>query len=203
MKKSLLLLLCLSLPLFLIAQETMKQKEIGLVFSNLDNFGLTLKTGTQKSLWRFNTLFLSGINSEEIADSLYSQQNNLGFTVKIGKEYHIDIADNLEFKFGADISFTYSQSKYEFDDKTIDDNDRLNESKSYQPGFNFVFGLNYKLGNNILIGAELLPGFRYSTGESVEKRSYTNNGEAIKRNISGFNYGLSNTSALISLAYRF
>ena len=106
MKKSLLIVLCLSMSYYLMAQENekVKQKEIGLVFSNLDNFGLTYKTGTEKSLWRFTTLFISGDNIEETEDSLLSKQNKLGFGVKIGKEYRKNIAQNLELRFGADLS---------------------------------------------------------------------------------------------------
>ena len=185
------------------AQEKVKQKEIGLVFRNLDNFGLTYRTGTDKSLWRFNTLFISGNNMDENADSLVNKQSNMGFGVKIGKEYRKKIVDNLEMRFGADLSFRYSQIKSDYDDKTVDDYDRLNESKTYQPGINLVFGFNYLLGENILIGAELLPSFTYITGESVEKRYYVNDGEEIKSDISGFNYGISNTSVLLSIAYRF
>jgi hypothetical protein len=188
---------------YLVAQETVKQKEIGLVFSNLDNFGLTFKTGTDKSLWRFNTLFISGNNMDEKADSLVSKQSNMGFGVKIGKEYRKNIVDNLEMRFGADLSFRYSQYKTDYDDKTVDDYDRLNERTTYQPGVNLVFGFNYLLGENILIGAELMPSFTYTTGESFEKRYYNNDAEEIKTDISGFNYGLSSTSVLLSLAYRF
>ncbi len=203
MRKSLMILFCLSMSYYLMAQETVKQKEIGLVFSNLDNFGLTFKTGTDKSLWRFNTLFISGSNMDNTADSLVNNQSNMGFGVKIGKEYRKVLVDNLELRFGADLSFTYSQLKSEYDDKTVNDYDRLNEQTTYGPGVNLVFGFNYKLGDNFVIGAEVLPNFSYTTGTSIEKYYYTNNGDEVKSDISGFNYGLSNTSVLLSLAYRF
>ena len=119
MKKSLMILLCLSMSYILMAQETVKQKEIGLVFSNLDNFGLTFKSGTDKSLWRFNTLFISGNNLDNTADSLVNKQSNIGFGVKIGKEYRKDLVNNLELRFGADLSFSYNQSKSDYNDKTI------------------------------------------------------------------------------------
>ena len=198
-----MILFCLSMSYYLMAQETVKQKEIGLVFSNLDNFGLTFKTGTDKSLWRFNTLFISGSNMDNTADSLVNNQSNMGFGVKIGKEYRKVLVDNLELRFGADLSFTYSQLKSEYDDKTVNDYDRLNEQTTYGPGVNLVFGFNYKLGDNFVIGAEVLPNFSYTTGTSIEKYYYTNNGDEVKSDISGFNYGLSNTSVLLSLAYRF
>jgi len=191
------------MPLFLMAQESMKQKEIGLVFNNLDNFGLTYRTGSDKSLWRFNTLFISGNNMDETADSSVNKQNNMGFGFKFGKEYRKDIVKNLELRFGIDLSFTYSQSKYDYNDKTVDDDDRLDEQTTYRPGINLVFGLNYVINDRIVIGAELLPNFSYTFGTSIEKYSYINNGNEVKSDISGFSYGLSNTSALISLAYRF
>jgi hypothetical protein len=71
------------------------------------------------------------------------------------------------------------------------------------PCYKLVFGFNYKLGDNFVIGAEVLPNFSYTTGTSIEKYYYTNNGDEVKSDISGFNYGLSNTSVLLSLAYRF
>ncbi|MCP4552686.1 MAG: hypothetical protein GY834_11745 [Bacteroidetes bacterium] len=205
MRKSLLILLCLSMSYYLMAQETVKQKEIGLVFSNLNNFGLTFKTGTDKSLWRFNTLFISGNNMDNTASSLVDKYSNMGFGVKIGKEYRKVLVDNLELRLGADLSFTYSysQSKSEYDDKTVDDYYRLDEITTYQLGINLVFGFYYVVNENIVLGAELLPDFNYTTGESVKKRTYNNDSEEIKSDTSGFNYGLSNTYALLSIAYRF
>lgn len=203
MRKSLLILLCLSMSYYIMAQETVKQKEIGLVFSNLDNFGLTFKTGTDKSLWRFNTLFISGNNMDNTSDSIENKQSNIGFGVKIGKEYRKKIVDNLELRFGGDLSFSYNQSKYDYNDKTIYDYDRKNERTTYQPGINLVFGLNYKFNDKFVLGAELLPSFSYITGTSVEKNYSNSNNEELKSDISGFSYGLSNTSVLLSLSYRF
>ncbi|MDA3944587.1 MAG: hypothetical protein PF694_13735 [Bacteroidetes bacterium] len=205
MKKSLLIVLCLSMSYYLIAQENekVKQKEIGLVFSNLDNFGLTYKTGTEKSLWRFNTMVISGDNIEETEDSLFSTQNQLGFGVKIGKEYRKNIAENLELRLGADLSFSYSHSKIELDDKTVNDFDRLREQSIYRPGVNLVFGFNYELSDNFVIGAELLPNFTYTTGSRTETNYYTYQNDEENTDFSGFSYGLSNSSALLSLVYRF
>lgn len=203
MKKSLLIILCLSMSSFLMAQEKVKQKEIGIVFSNLNNFGLTFKTGTDRSLWRFNTLFISGNNMDQTADSSVNKWHQMGFGFTLGREYRKVIVENLELRFGADISFSYSQSINDYDDKTANNFDRLSKQTTYRPGINLVFGLNYVLNDNFVIGAELLPNFSYTTGTSVEKYYYINNGDEVKRDISGFNYGLSNSSALLSLAYRF
>jgi len=203
MRKSLLILLGLSMSYALMAQEPVKQKEIGLVFSNLDNFGLTYKTGTEKSLWRFNTLFISGSTLDNIADSQENKQSNTGFGVRIGKEYRKALADKLAFRYGADLSFSYNQSTQEYKNKAIVNNERKLERTTYQPGINIVFGLNYELSDHFVLGVELLPGFSYTTGTSVEKNFSNPNDEEQKGDISGFNYGLSNSSALLSLSYRF
>ena len=197
------MLLGLSMSFTLMAQEPVKQKEIGLVFSNLDNFGLTYKTGTEKSLWRFNTLIISGNNIENNADSLVDKRSYMGFGIKIGKEYRKKLADKLALRYGADVSFSYDQSKYEYDYKTVNGTDRKSERTTYQPGINLVFGLNYELSDHFVLGVELLPGFSYTTGTSVDKNYYSSSDEDMKSEISGFNYGLSNTSALLSVSYRF
>jgi len=201
MKKMVMVLVCLSASYYLMAQETVKQKEIGLVFSNLDNFGLTYKTGTNKSLWRFNTLLITGNNVDNTTDSLVNKQSNFGFGVKIGKEFRKDLVDKLELRFGADLSFSFNQSKYDYDDKTINGHDRKDERITYRPGINLVLGLNYEFNDHFVLGAELLPSFSYTTGSSTESNYY--NDDEVKTDISGFNYGISNTSVLLSLAYRF
>jgi len=104
---------------------------------------------------------------------------------------------------GADLSFNFSKSKNDIDDKTVNNSDLVRESTTYQPGINLVLGFNYVIHNNFVIGAEVMPSFSYITGTSVEKYYYSNNGNEVKSKISGFTYGLSNSSVLISLVYRF
>jgi hypothetical protein len=188
---------------FVMAQETIKRKEIGLVFSDHNNFGLTFRTGTDKSLWRFKTLLISGGTFDQVGDSSANKQSHTGFGIQLGKEYRKAIAGNLELRIGVDISFQYSQSKQEIDDKTVNDYNRLNEQTSYMPGINLVFGLNYVFNDKVVIGAELLPNFSYTTGTSVDKYYSPDNSNEFKSDISGFSYGLSNLSPLLSLAYRF
>ena len=201
MKKLVLVFIALTMSVIVIAQEKSKQKEVGLVFNNLDNFGLTYKTGTNKSLWRFSTLLISGRNTDEKADSLVRNQNNIGFAIKLGKEYRKVIVENFELRYGADLSFSYNQSTSSDDDKSIDNHDIIFEQTIYQPGINLVIGLNYVFKDRFVIGAELLPHFSYISGKS--KRSSYRYDEDIESDISGFSYGISNTSALLSLSYRF
>lgn len=202
MRRALILMLGLAMSYNLVAQEAAKQKEVGIVFSNLDQFGLTYKTGTAKSMWRFTTLFISGSNFTDSNDDMENKQTNLGFGLKIGKEFRKELASNLEFRYGADISFAYSKVKSEYDDITVADVDRLNEQSLYKPGANLMLGLNYKLSENFVIGAELLPGFIYTTGSSINKTTISGVENEVKDDVSGFNFDLTNNSVLLSLVYR-
>lgn len=203
MKKSLLTLLILSMPLFLMAQDAPRQKEAGLVFSNLDNFGLTYRTGTDKSLWRFNTLLMSRYQISHSADSLFEDRDNFGFSVQFGREFRKELVKNLELRYGLDLFFGYSHSIYEYDEKTTRNNDRVNERTTYQPGIKLVFGLNYVINDTFVVGAELLPYFTYTTGTLKDKGYYNIDNSEVVSDISGVSYGISNSSAMISLTCRF
>lgn len=191
----------------LTAQENSKQREVGLVFSNFDNFGISYKTGTKRAMWRYNTLLLRGNNNKEDGDFEKITRNNTGFELKFGKEFRRDISDKLEFRFGADLSFRYRDIKYENESK-IDNVVTLKNNRTvYEPGLNLVLGFNYVVNDNIIIGAEMLPFVRYSTGTSeTRERNYSVNSNTyidVDSDISGFSYGLSNSSVMLSVAYRF
>lgn len=201
MKKSSFILLILILPTLLVAQEKTKQKEVGLLFSNLDQFGITFKTGTNKSLWRFNTLFLSGYNGQETSDSLYSDYSNIGFNFQVGHEFRTNISDNLEFRYGADLSFSFSQAERDINDKSIDNRDSYSKIMTYEPGINLIIGFNYIINDNLVFGAELLPSVSYRMIKKEEEMIYGN--YIPPSDNSSFRYGLSNSSARLSLVYRF
>ncbi len=199
MKKLVLILLSLSLSYGVMAQEkvTSKQKEVGIVFQNLDNFGLTYKVGNKKSLWRFNTLFLTGSSFETENQDVTETANRTGIGFKIGREYRKNIINNLDLKLGVDLGFTYSKNKREGSPIT-------SERKVYTYGFNLIFGFNYLLGDNIALGVELLPYFTYIDDEST--RSHKFGGTITNKKIlgeKGFRYGISNNSVMFTLAYKF
>ena len=193
MKKNVLILLTIIMSYTLMAQQ--KQKEVGLVFNNLNNFGLSYKTGTNKALWRFNTMFISGynINSSSDRDSIsdVNNENLFGFGISMGREFRKTISSNFEFRFGADLSFNY---RYEKNKRS----NNISIITTYQPGVNLVLGFNYLLNDNFSIGAELLPNFTYSTS----KTEY-NNSQRWPVTTSGYSYGISNNSVLLCLAYKF
>ena len=191
MKKKISVICFLFISYFATAQDTIKQKELGIVFYDLDNFGFTFKIGNNKSLWRLNNLLMIG---EKINfDSSSSYTKNF-FGIRGGKEFRKSIVKNLEMRYGTDVSFRYYRSN-------STDNNTSTKRIIYQPGINLVFGLNYLIHENFIFGAEILPGFSYLMGKETQSTindinlTYTSY-------LSGFYYGLSNSSVLLSLVYK-
>lgn len=122
-----------------------------------------------------------------------------GFTLGAGKEWRKEIAENFELRYGADLSFGFTYNKSEIDDEN-ENQDLIDKNTTFSPGINFVFGFNYVIQEKIVFGLEVLPGINYSVGNNVKQSS---SGNETTRNISGFNYGLSTSSVLLSAAYRF
>lgn len=201
MKKALLLGLCFAMSYSLMAQETVKQKEIGIVFKNLDNFELTYKTGTNTALWRFNTLFISGRTFPLDSEDLTNRHSSFGLGLRLGKEFRKNIDENLEFRYGADISFLYSRSKEEYLNDAETAIERTHKINSYRPSLNLVIGLNYVVNQKIVIGAELLPAIGYSFNKNVSE--YADGTSNTDLSNHGISYGLSNSSAALTIAYRF
>ncbi len=163
----------------------------------MHSFGLTYRTGTNHSLWRFNTLMFNGRNSETTADSLNNKKERMGAYLKFGKEFRKGIDENFELRYGLDLSFSYSYWKQDEKDVSQYGNSYYSESTTYSPGMNFVFGVNYFVGDALIIGAEILPYFEYEMRESV----YGEDKE--KRDITGISYGISNKNVLLSVVYKF
>lgn len=197
MKKLVLSFITLAITMTIVAQEKPKTKEIGIVFSNLDNFGLSFKIGKEKALWRINTMLIDGWNMEETMDSAVSKTSSIGIMIGVGREYRKSIAKNLELRYGADLSFRYQNNKIDFIDN---ENTRLSTRTFYEPGVNLVFGFNYVIKEQLVIGAEILPYFSYTFGSTVHE---LNDDDKIETDISGIDYGLSNTSIMVSVGYRF
>ncbi len=120
MNRYLLIFLLLGITLPGMAQLKNAQQEIGLAFSNLDNFGITYKTGTKASMWRINTVLLSGNKLKEISGDEELIHKNIGFNVQFGQELRKEIVEHLEIRYGADLAFGINHSK----------NDRENNSDS-------------------------------------------------------------------------
>jgi hypothetical protein len=204
MKKLLLILTALSLSVIEPAQGQTKQNEVGFVFSSLNSFGLTFRTGTEKGLWRFTTLYLAGNTYNQNADSIETTNTSNGFGLKIGREWRKVIIGALEFRAGADLSFNFNRITAGFNDKTISNNDVNIVGNEYRPGINLVLGFNYVFHNQFVIGLEAMPYFQYSLTYGKETRVHQGNKTSEeKTTTTQIFYGLSNNAIALSLLYRF
>lgn len=199
MKKITLIFTALTLTLGVMGQENATHKEIGLAFSNLDNFGVSFKTGTNESLWRFSTLLINGSNNKNDYETSERTTNNSGLELKAGKEYRKNIADRFDYRYGMDLSFSYKREKSELINELPDQYDQITTNNRFSYGINFVLGLNYNLNENIILGAEILPAITYS---SMNNKQDINDVETTIKSHS-INYGLSSKSVLLTLGFRF
>lgn len=203
MKKTLPFFILLLISYNSYSQEKSKQKEAGITFNNLENFGLTYRIGSDKSLWRFNTLFATGNNFSQSDDDSSSDRKLTGFGIKTGKEFRASIDDQFEFRYGIDLSFQFSKSKTEQVENGGNNDKRISKSTSYSPGINAIIGFNYIAKKKMVIGVEILPNFTYHNTKNTNTITSDTINQEINSESSGFNYGISNSSAMLSLAYRF
>jgi hypothetical protein len=200
MKKTTLIIIVLTFStMFTKGQTIDKQKEIGLIFSSLNNFGITYKTGTKEALWRFSTLFIKGSDNSHNYSTWKDTGNSFGNGIRIGKEKRKNIAKNLDFRYGFDLTFSYYHEKTATDNYIAPSNNQTNITNRYSPGMNLLIGINYWISEKFVMGAEILPYFNYS----YSKFSNTFNSVTTYHTAKGINYGLTNQSALITIAYKF
>ncbi|NPD86255.1 hypothetical protein HNS38_15890 [Lentimicrobium sp. L6] len=207
MKKIILLMVISMAILSVTAQEKVKQKELGLVFRNFNNFGLMYKFGDQNSMWRLKSVYIRTMK-DDIKQVLYNQdqyQNEIihkgtSLGLSFGKQYTAPIDERISFIYGADIeaSYGYYYKQQEYDQSDL----YTTERKIFGFGLNCILGFNYLIGESFVFGFELLPGASYSIGKRLEE----SNQESFNHkeyDLSYFQIGLSSSSALLNFAYRF
>lgn len=203
MKRMLLLLVAFAIIGSLFAQEKVKQKELGLVFESFNSFGIMYKFGHQKSMWRLKTLYGSGQNSESSATDAEYNNKRYYIGLAFGKQFSKPITDKLDLIYGIDLKYSYFYS-YDLRVSSEDYQSANTERMEYYhaPGLNLVLGFNYIIHESIIIGVELLPGFSYAMGKRTESYSdYPENDMEFDN--TQFNFNISSSSAMVSLAYRF
>jgi hypothetical protein len=197
MKKTFLTLFIMISAFLSVAQET-NLKELGVMFANLSGFGLTYRTGSNSSVWRFSGLGIAAGNNNDDSnpDSDY-KLTGYSFSVRVGREIRNQITPKLEFRHGVDVSYAYQQSKLKYESGFTHYETR---SQVSVPGINAVLGFNFLINENFIVGAELLPGVNYKFGET-SRQNFQDDTNA-KKDISGFSFSLTN-SANLTFIYRF
>ena len=203
MKKRIVLsitLILLSITAF--AQiDTIKDREVGLVFSSLNSFGLCYKTGNENTLFRITALTSTGTNS----GSNYSQFSEGGNTdavpsgstntVNAGLNFGVEKRKNLSEKFyfycGLVLINSYTNSNSNtttpatytngyfihnvyYGQSAIVNNTTQSNTWTFNSGLGIVAGVAYKISNSFSIGAELVPSATYSyTDAKTSANTYT------------------------------
>lgn len=171
MKKALFFFAIFFISNFATAQSNNKVSELGIVFSDFDQFGLTYRVGNEHALWRFNALRLDGsISTSTETNSVNSNTtlnsaNGFSFGISVGREYRIPINNLVDFRYGADLAYSYSSNYSEVNYSNANNSSNYQTNLGNTPSINLVFGLNFKL-NKFKIGAELNPSVQYSFSSS-------------------------------------
>lgn len=186
------------------SQDIAPQRELGIVFQNLDNFGLSFRYGSNNNYLRLNTIFLGG-SSLKVEDNRPNQYpedidiKDFGFKAAAGYEHRIPFVDKVDFRIGFDFSYAYKQS--------IESNPNSSEgfpetiTKVHSPGINMVLGFNYNFNEIFFVGCELLPGISHSK-MTIENDNGTDKPiETYKKE--SLDYGLSNSSVHLILGFSF
>jgi len=108
----------------------------------------------------------------------------------------------LDFIYGLDLkySYFYSYTNNKYEEYPLMDVERM--EYNHAPGANIVLGFNYLINESIIFGIELLPGGSYAMGKRTE--TYSGDTERdVDFDKTHLSFGLSSSSAILSLAYRF
>ena len=146
-----------------------RHKEVAVAFKNLESFGFSYRFGRSKSMWRINALVLEGDNNVQKGTTLYrglkdsttASSSSFGLNLKLGNELRKKIGDQIELRYGLDLSVEYSFRNYKTELDSIPYL-KSNEYREVKSGLNLVLGLNYLITEKLILGLEVLPSFDYS-----------------------------------------
>lgn len=203
MKKTLLLIVALLFTVSMIfAQEAAspKKHEIGITFSSLNNFGMVYKTGKKNTLFRARLLALNLQVSNTDNKNSDSERKSTGYGAGIclGFEKRISIVKNLSFVAGLDAGIQYIYSKWN-NKGDIYSSEEDARRWTIRPTVNAVIGFAYTIKEALVISAELYPAVAYS----FTREKGTSNGNDYETTGKNFEFGFTNSSTGITIAYRF
>lgn len=200
MKRLLIIFSTLLISFVSLAQGNEKVKELGVVFSQNDTYGVTYRFGNEHALWRISAVSLS-MRKSSIDHTVYGTTTNYGdVRASIGREFRKPIGTHVAFRYGADASLAYgSQNIHLYQHMEDLDYSVSGELKNYSPSVNLILGLSYQI-KRFVIGAELQPifGYRYTSFDSK-----MDNGEISKSHRNYWYYDFDHSPVVFSAVYQF
>jgi len=193
-------------------------KELGVAFQNLKSFGMVFKTGSERSLFRLNTIAGSSSYSSNFQDyfldnKFQSQEQiktfSFGVDLRAGWEFRKTVLKNFEIRYGADFLLFNNFSK------RVNEPNLITLSQPYQfinlnyiiaPGFGLIAGINYVIKKQLVLGIEVLPSLSYEIfrEESKSVNTLTEQEKISSKNTkTTWNYNISNSWLLFTVSYRF
>lgn len=207
MKKILIFFFALILmaPVMAQGQEMPKQRELGLIFTGLDNFGLTYRQGSAAALWRFRVASVSGGSDKSESDSLSNSSQRFSVDLLAGKEFRKTLDEHFTFRYGLDIGFGLRLNEANNQNMFVNGSTQsTNASQFFTASMNLVLGFNYQLSDKILLGAEVLPSFGYTFGQQDFTNITPNSGTRTNvLDVSDWFYQMRLSSILLSAVYVF
>lgn len=207
MKKVIVQLVILFIPLLSIAQM---RKEVGLLFNNpigiatetpFEQFGVSLKLGSDKGLWRMN-LERARINSfADQRDNHKVSGSNVSFNFAFGREWREKTTRDFSFTYGVDFLIGFGGSRSLSEDKMF-----VNQSNDLRLsyGAGAFLGVNYDLGDHFVFGLKYRPELIYSFFKSERttgsEEIETTTAETVRKTL---NFNLVNNNVLFSASYKF
>jgi len=203
--KSILVLMAISLiTTTLSAQTTIPPGRIhepGISFTSLNGFGITYKTGSEKTLFRIKTALLNmnfgGSKNTNNSSTHETKNTQLGVGFALGFERRIPIAGNFFFSSGLDLSGTYTWGR-----SKPDGTGWITENSGFITGLGVVIGFGVAIKSKVVISAEIVPGIFYTWVKYTESQTGSTDTETINQS-QNLGFSFNSNSAGITVAYRF
>jgi hypothetical protein len=204
MRKVFLSLMLLAVSMSAFPQEHPSiANEFGLIFSNLNSFGLRYKCGNDKTMFRLTSLVLNGtstinsydnysVNGIDDSDISNSTANSIGYGLNLGIEKRKWITDNFCVYGGFDwinsytrtrnntitpsqSQFTYTEPDGAFVVLSSPFNNASNSvAWTISSGLGIALGTSYNVGDLFRIAAELEPTISYKYTKTTTSTSTYN-----------------------------
>ncbi|MCX6287318.1 MAG: hypothetical protein NTY96_09395 [Bacteroidetes bacterium] len=203
MKKLIIVILlagCLISPALAQQNPSPRFHEFGIIFSDLNNFGLRYKYGGDKSRFRFSLLTMNLLSSNLSSDQSSSgtiKQTGYGAGFRIGFDNKVPLFGSFSLLLGAEAGLNYNYSHLIQTDPSGTTNLDQTET-SLAPGLSFIFGVNYVVKDHLVLGAEINPTVSYVN--DVTKHKQTQEFELKTKSIA---FSLATAGAGLYIAYRF
>jgi hypothetical protein len=201
MKNQFLAIFFAVIPFICSAQSSIPQKEISFGMSPGSGSSFAYKVGTTRAMWRLATFSVNYNKYTENSNEFKRYSTQSYFNLQVGREWRKSLTNQIEFRYGADLSVGYSifRSKYEW---IPVQQTQTGYFRSFMPGVNLVVGFNYLLSESLILGVEFLPGYHSIIGVNETKINNAGNDINRKSDVLGSNISLSPSNILFTLTYR-